>query len=91
MSAISTYIFLDERHLLISRLFFVFFFSGNIRVNDIESQMKMDENDQDVKSPMKRVGSTRKVFLFNNIRQQLNEHLRCLGEKELKERVYICL
>lgn len=38
----------------------------------------MDENDQDVKSPMKRVGSTRKVFLFNNIRQQLNEHLRCL-------------
>ncbi|XP_005182089.1 SLIT-ROBO Rho GTPase-activating protein 1-like [Musca domestica] len=38
----------------------------------------MDENEQELKSPMKRVGSTRKVFLFNNIRQQLNEHLRCL-------------
>ncbi|KAI8130916.1 SLIT-ROBO Rho GTPase-activating protein 1-like [Lucilia cuprina] len=41
----------------------------------------MDENEQELKSPMKRVGSTRKVFLFNNIRQQLNEHLRCLDAR----------
>uniref|UniRef100_A0A1A9UQ51 SLIT-ROBO Rho GTPase-activating protein 1 n=2 Tax=Glossina TaxID=44049 RepID=A0A1A9UQ51_GLOAU len=50
--------------------------------------MKMDENDQDVKSPMKRVGSTRKVFLFNNIRQQLNEHLRCL---DVRVESQVCL
>ncbi|XP_036333345.1 SLIT-ROBO Rho GTPase-activating protein 1-like [Rhagoletis pomonella] len=38
----------------------------------------MDEKDQDIKSPMKRVGSTRKIVMFSSIRQQLNEQLRCL-------------
>ncbi|XP_053963140.1 SLIT-ROBO Rho GTPase-activating protein 1-like isoform X2 [Anastrepha ludens] len=38
----------------------------------------MGEKDQDIKSPMKRVGSTRKIVMFSNIRQQLNEQLRCL-------------
>ncbi|KAG5898835.1 hypothetical protein JTB14_014266 [Gonioctena quinquepunctata] len=50
----------------------------------------MDENDQETKSPIKRLGSTRKLLIFNNIRLQLNEQLRCLdifsgrrGELEL--------
>ncbi|XP_049541574.1 SLIT-ROBO Rho GTPase-activating protein 1-like isoform X1 [Anopheles darlingi] len=38
----------------------------------------MDENDGDIKSPMRRLGSTRKLNLFNNIRQQLNEQLKFL-------------
>ncbi|XP_060536893.1 SLIT-ROBO Rho GTPase-activating protein 1-like isoform X2 [Cylas formicarius] len=37
----------------------------------------MDENDE-TKSPIKRLGSTRKLLVFNNIRLQLNEQLRCL-------------
>ncbi|XP_044764858.1 SLIT-ROBO Rho GTPase-activating protein 1-like isoform X3 [Coccinella septempunctata] len=40
--------------------------------------MKMDENEQELKSPIKRLGSTRKLLVFNNIRLQLNEQLRCL-------------
>lgn len=40
--------------------------------------MKMDENEQEIKSPIKRLGSTRKLLVFNNIRLQLNEQLRCL-------------
>ncbi|XP_018578863.1 SLIT-ROBO Rho GTPase-activating protein 1-like isoform X4 [Anoplophora glabripennis] len=38
----------------------------------------MDENEQETKSPIKRLGSTRKLLVFNNIRLQLNEQLRCL-------------
>ncbi|XP_029043579.1 SLIT-ROBO Rho GTPase-activating protein 1-like isoform X1 [Osmia bicornis bicornis] len=39
----------------------------------------MDEEEIDgVKSPIKRLGSTRKLLVFNNIRLQLNEQLRCL-------------
>ncbi|EFA11413.2 SLIT-ROBO Rho GTPase-activating protein 1-like Protein [Tribolium castaneum] len=38
----------------------------------------MDENEQELKSPIKRLGSTRKLLVFNNIRLQLNEQLRCL-------------
>nr|XP_049463962.1 SLIT-ROBO Rho GTPase-activating protein 1-like isoform X1 [Anopheles coluzzii]XP_049463963.1 SLIT-ROBO Rho GTPase-activating protein 1-like isoform X1 [Anopheles coluzzii]XP_049463964.1 SLIT-ROBO Rho GTPase-activating protein 1-like isoform X1 [Anopheles coluzzii]XP_049463965.1 SLIT-ROBO Rho GTPase-activating protein 1-like isoform X1 [Anopheles coluzzii]XP_049463966.1 SLIT-ROBO Rho GTPase-activating protein 1-like isoform X1 [Anopheles coluzzii] len=38
----------------------------------------MDENDVDIKSPIRRLGSTRKLNLFNNIRQQLNEQLKFL-------------
>ncbi|XP_037947591.1 SLIT-ROBO Rho GTPase-activating protein 1-like isoform X2 [Teleopsis dalmanni] len=38
----------------------------------------MDENDVDGKSPMKRVGSTRKILDFNTIQQQFTEQLRCL-------------
>ncbi|XP_052871923.1 SLIT-ROBO Rho GTPase-activating protein 1-like [Anopheles cruzii] len=38
----------------------------------------MDENDGNIKSPMRRLGSTRKLNLFNNIRQQLNEQLKFL-------------
>lgn len=38
----------------------------------------MDENEQQSKSPIKRLGSTRKLLVFNNIRLQLNEQLRCL-------------
>ncbi|XP_037033613.1 SLIT-ROBO Rho GTPase-activating protein 1-like isoform X1 [Bradysia coprophila] len=38
----------------------------------------MDENGEDIKSPIKRLGSTRKLLIFNNIRLQLNEQLRCL-------------
>ncbi|KAK4871550.1 hypothetical protein RN001_015674 [Aquatica leii] len=38
----------------------------------------MDENEQESKSPIKRLGSTRKLLVFNNIRLQLNEQLRCL-------------
>lgn len=38
----------------------------------------MDENGEEIKSPMKRIGSTRKIHIFNNIRLQLNEQLRCL-------------
>ncbi|XP_011265888.1 SLIT-ROBO Rho GTPase-activating protein 1 isoform X1 [Camponotus floridanus] len=39
----------------------------------------MDEDEIDgVKSPIKRLGSTRKLLVFNNIRLQLNEQLRCL-------------
>ncbi|XP_050313871.1 SLIT-ROBO Rho GTPase-activating protein 1-like isoform X2 [Anthonomus grandis grandis] len=37
----------------------------------------MDEN-EDCKSPIRRLGSTRKLLVFNNIRLQLNEQLRCL-------------
>ncbi|XP_030756157.1 SLIT-ROBO Rho GTPase-activating protein 1-like isoform X2 [Sitophilus oryzae] len=37
----------------------------------------MDEN-EDPKSPIRRLGSTRKLLVFNNIRLQLNEQLRCL-------------
>ncbi|XP_011145271.1 SLIT-ROBO Rho GTPase-activating protein 1 isoform X1 [Harpegnathos saltator] len=39
----------------------------------------MDEEEIDgIKSPIKRLGSTRKLLVFNNIRLQLNEQLRCL-------------
>uniref|UniRef100_A0AAG5CZJ1 SLIT-ROBO Rho GTPase-activating protein 1 n=1 Tax=Anopheles atroparvus TaxID=41427 RepID=A0AAG5CZJ1_ANOAO len=38
----------------------------------------MDENDGDIKSPIRRLGSTRKLNLFNNIRQQLNDQLKFL-------------
>ncbi|GLV43182.1 Rho GTPase activating protein at 92B [Carabus blaptoides fortunei] len=38
----------------------------------------MDENEQEIKSPIRRLGSTRKLLVFNNIRLQLNEQLRCL-------------
>ncbi|XP_044741515.1 SLIT-ROBO Rho GTPase-activating protein 1-like isoform X2 [Chrysoperla carnea] len=38
----------------------------------------MDENEYEIKSPIKRLGSTRKLLIFNNIRLQLNEQLRCL-------------
>ncbi|XP_054277827.1 SLIT-ROBO Rho GTPase-activating protein 1-like isoform X3 [Macrosteles quadrilineatus] len=41
----------------------------------------MDEDDNvslSTKSPIKRLGSTRKLLFFNNIRLQLNEQLRCL-------------
>ncbi|RLU15857.1 hypothetical protein DMN91_011613 [Ooceraea biroi] len=39
----------------------------------------MDEEEIDgVKSPIRRLGSTRKLLVFNNIRLQLNEQLRCL-------------
>ncbi|XP_075216171.1 SLIT-ROBO Rho GTPase-activating protein 1-like isoform X2 [Lycorma delicatula] len=41
----------------------------------------MDEDETlsiGVKSPIKRLGSTRKLLFFNNIRLQLNEQLRCL-------------
>ncbi|XP_039955026.1 SLIT-ROBO Rho GTPase-activating protein 1-like [Bactrocera tryoni] len=41
----------------------------------------MGEKDQDIKSPMKRVGSTRKIVMFSSIRQQLNEQLRCLDTR----------
>ncbi|KAF7287489.1 SLIT-ROBO Rho GTPase-activating protein 1-like isoform X2 [Rhynchophorus ferrugineus] len=37
----------------------------------------MDENEE-TKSPIRRLGSTRKLLVFNNIRLQLNEQLRCL-------------
>ncbi|CAH1121410.1 unnamed protein product [Ceutorhynchus assimilis] len=40
-------------------------------------QISMDEN-EDTKSPIRRLGSTRKLLVFNNIRLQLNEQLRCL-------------
>ncbi|XP_022165979.1 SLIT-ROBO Rho GTPase-activating protein 1-like isoform X1 [Myzus persicae] len=33
------------------------------------------------KSPIRRLGSTRKILYFNNIRLQLNEHLRCLDSR----------
>ncbi|KAL1492781.1 hypothetical protein ABEB36_010977 [Hypothenemus hampei] len=39
--------------------------------------MIMDENEE-AKSPIRRLGSTRKLLVFNNIRLQLNEQLRCL-------------
>ncbi|XP_046661965.1 SLIT-ROBO Rho GTPase-activating protein 1-like isoform X3 [Homalodisca vitripennis] len=41
----------------------------------------MDEDENisiSTKSPIKRLGSTRKLLFFNNIRLQLNEQLRCL-------------
>ncbi|XP_050497536.1 SLIT-ROBO Rho GTPase-activating protein 1-like isoform X1 [Diabrotica virgifera virgifera] len=38
----------------------------------------MDENEAEVRSPIKRLGSTRKLIFVNNIRLQLNEQLRCL-------------
>ncbi|XP_055693317.1 SLIT-ROBO Rho GTPase-activating protein 1-like isoform X3 [Lutzomyia longipalpis] len=40
----------------------------------------MDETGEikEFRSPMRRLGSTRKLMLFNNIRLQLNEQLRCL-------------
>nr|XP_018898375.1 PREDICTED: SLIT-ROBO Rho GTPase-activating protein 1-like isoform X2 [Bemisia tabaci] len=43
----------------------------------------MDEDDcnspaSNIKSPIKRLGSTRKFIFFNNIRLQLQEQLRCL-------------
>ncbi|XP_056646166.1 SLIT-ROBO Rho GTPase-activating protein 1-like isoform X2 [Diorhabda sublineata] len=38
----------------------------------------MDENETEIKSPIKRLGSTRKLLFVNNIRLQLNEQLRCL-------------
>ncbi|RZF41497.1 hypothetical protein LSTR_LSTR000211 [Laodelphax striatellus] len=41
----------------------------------------MDEDENisiGVKSPIRRLGSTRKLLFFNNIRLQLNEQLRCL-------------
>ncbi|XP_067626861.1 SLIT-ROBO Rho GTPase-activating protein 1-like [Eurosta solidaginis] len=41
----------------------------------------MSEKEQDIKSPMKRVGSTRKIVMFSSIRQQLNEQLRCLDSR----------
>ncbi|XP_057338996.1 SLIT-ROBO Rho GTPase-activating protein 1-like isoform X4 [Microplitis mediator] len=38
-----------------------------------------EEHETDgIKSPIKRLGSTRKLLVFNNIRLQLNEQLRCL-------------
>ncbi|XP_012160761.1 SLIT-ROBO Rho GTPase-activating protein 1 isoform X2 [Ceratitis capitata] len=47
----------------------------------LADDMKMGEKDQDIKSPMKRVGSTRKIVMFSSIRQQLNEQLRCLDTR----------
>uniref|UniRef100_A0A0A9XYM4 SLIT-ROBO Rho GTPase-activating protein 1 n=3 Tax=Lygus hesperus TaxID=30085 RepID=A0A0A9XYM4_LYGHE len=45
----------------------------------------MDEDDVrsgiGSKSPIKRLGSTRKLLLFNNIRLQLTEQLRCLDNR----------
>ncbi|KAK9497370.1 hypothetical protein O3M35_004702 [Rhynocoris fuscipes] len=45
----------------------------------------MDEDDLKngiaTKSPIKRLGSTRKLLLFNNIRLQLAEQLRCLDNR----------
>ncbi|XP_014259247.1 SLIT-ROBO Rho GTPase-activating protein 1-like [Cimex lectularius] len=45
----------------------------------------MDEDDCrngiGTKSPIKRLGSTRKLLLFNNIRLQLTEQLRCLDTR----------